>query len=157
MFPGWLAISTRVGAIQDQDKGSKVDAGKKREWFRTAKRDETVSVYCCLLCTKVYSSATDKGHQIFLQCPLFYVVNLCVFFYPCPGLNPQKTGLHLTPSPSAVFSVDPSLMHPKTEPSPAPQPLAVPQMQFEHSQFYQCAFLEFISFKLPEEDIYLVF
>lgn len=48
-------------------------------------------------------------------------------------------------------------MSPKIEPKPPPPGFspteAFPQMQFEHSQIYQCAFLEFISFELPEEDI----
>lgn len=72
--------------------------------------------------------------------------------------------LNLAPVSSAS-SADPSLTSPKPEPrrppppSPVflPPPPAFPQMQFEHSQFYQRAFLEFISFELPEEDIYLVF
>lgn len=42
--------------------------------------------------------------------------------------------------------------------TPTRHPISTfPQMQSEHSQLYQCAFLEFISFELPEDDIFLVF
>lgn len=87
------------------------------------------------------------------KCPMFLVSPPFSLFFP------HETGFGWT---LRVVVTATSTPKPYLYKSPHPSPLSIsPHPEWSHRcnlniHCYQCAFLEFISFKLPEEDIYLL-
>lgn len=88
-----------------------VRGGCREKVVRTVKPE--VLVCCCLT---LDSSQTEKSPE-FLQGPFLVYQSVSLVW------TLLKTGPHVIPGPSAVLSVDPRLMHPKTEPTPPPPSL----------------------------------